>query len=42
VSYADRAGLHVLDVATGSATTISEGVVTAEWLDDHTLVIGSG
>ena len=41
ISYADGGSIYVLDVATGSATRVADGG-TAEWFDDHTLIVGTG
>jgi dipeptidyl aminopeptidase/acylaminoacyl peptidase len=41
ISYSDSGSIYVLDVATGSATRVASGG-TAEWFDDHTLIVGSG
>ncbi|MGZ5213024.1 MAG: TolB family protein [Actinomycetota bacterium] len=41
ISYSDDGSIYVLDVATGSATRVAEGG-TAEWFDDHTLIVGTG
>jgi Tol biopolymer transport system component len=41
IAYADGGSVYVVDVATGSATRIAAGG-TAEWFDDHTLIVGTG
>jgi Tol biopolymer transport system component len=41
ISYSDAGSIYVLNVATGSATRIAAGR-TAEWFDDHTLIVGPG
>ena len=41
ISYSDDGSIYVLDVATGSATRVADGG-TAEWFDDHTLIVGTG
>jgi Tol biopolymer transport system component len=38
ISYSDRGGIYVLNVATGSATKVAEGN-HAEWFDDNTLIV---
>jgi len=39
IAYADGTDeIHVVDVATGQSTKVAEGA-TAEWLDDHTLIV---
>lgn len=41
ISYSNGGSIYVLDVATGSAKRVAKGG-TAEWFDDHTLVVGPG
>ena len=42
IAYADDLGISVLDVASGRTTPVSSGGGTAEWFDDHTLIVGPG
>ena len=39
ISYVDGGSIYVLNVATGSARRVATGA-TAEWFDDHTLIVG--
>ena len=41
ISYSNGGSIYVMDVATGSSTRIGAGG-TAEWFDDHTLIVGPG
>ena len=41
LSYSNRGWVYVLSVANGSARKVAKGV-TAEWFDDHTLIVGPG
>jgi Tol biopolymer transport system component len=41
ISYSDAGAIRVVDVATGSVTMVARGG-TAEWFDDHTLIVGPG
>ena len=41
ISYADGGSVHVVDVATGTVLDVAPGN-TAEWFDDHTLLVGPG
>jgi hypothetical protein len=41
LSYSNRGWVYVLNVASGSARKVAKGG-TAEWFDDHTLIVGPG
>ena len=41
ISYSNGGSIYVLDIATGSSTRIGRGG-TAEWFDDHSLIVGPG
>ena len=41
ISFTDAESIFVLNVASGSTTRIADGM-NAEWVDDHTLIIGTG
>ncbi len=41
ISYSNNDRIYVVDVATGSTVQVAKGS-TAEWFDDHTLIVGPG
>jgi Tol biopolymer transport system component len=41
ISYSNGGSIYVLEIATGSSTRVGAGG-TAEWFDDHTLIVGPG
>ena len=41
ISYSEGGSIYVLNVATGSTTRVARGG-TAEWFDDHALIVGPG
>jgi Tol biopolymer transport system component len=41
ISYADRGSIYVLDVTTDKIRRVAKGG-TAEWFNDHTLIVGPG
>ena len=41
ISYSDDGWIYVVDVSDGSITKVAKGG-TAEWFDDHTLIVGPG
>ena len=41
ISYSDDGWIYVVDVSNGSITKVAKGG-TAEWFDDHTLIVGPG